>query len=83
MQFNIGMARFQLGPFGLRFLHPVFTKDPLALRDQRFDLLDRLGLGNGDQRDVAVLAAGDAGGGVVLFANLSELSIWFHHGAVL
>lgn len=51
MQLDLRCFGFQLRPFSLRFLHPVFTEHPLAVQDDRADRLRIEGFGNGDQRD--------------------------------
>ena len=62
VQADVGMRVAQRGPFGGGFLHPAFAEIALAGGDQRLDLLGVAGLGDGDQRDLGGIAAGELGG---------------------
>lgn len=46
------MSSAERGPFGGGFLDPAFAEVALARRDQRGDVVRRMGLGYRDQRDI-------------------------------
>ena len=70
VQFDIGVRGAQIGPLGLRLLHPVLAEHALAGVNQRQDRLGALGLADRDQGDVGGRAprglahTGDAGADV-------------------
>ena len=51
MHLHRAKAVAQIGPFGLRLLHIVFAKDPVAGGQHLFNAVQRLHLGHSDQRD--------------------------------
>ena len=59
MELNIGMGFAQRGPLGLGFLHPVLAKNTLPGQDQWRDRFGRMGLADGDQRDLIGPAPGN------------------------
>ena len=62
----------QLRPFGLRFLHPVFTEQPVSLGNQRADRGGLTGLADGNQAHILRLAPGNAARGIDAAAHLGE-----------
>jgi thiamine-phosphate pyrophosphorylase len=58
MQFDIGKFRLEGGPFGSRFLHPVFAENTLSGLDDRSDMVTVMGFGDRHKRHAARRASG-------------------------
>ena len=58
MQFDIGKASLQSGPFFLRFLHPVFPEHPVSGFQQRQNVGRIEGFGNRNQTDIFGITIG-------------------------
>ena len=84
VQRNVFVRLDQGRPLALCFLHAVFAEDTLPLLYERHHGLGRMSLGNGDQLDIAGLAAGDLGSGDDPGADVfKRCKVWLIHGALL